>query len=241
MREIINKFVGLSGYQIKRSKYLYDPFQNLIKSINYFKVKSIIDVGANKGQFVNKLLKNGFNGNVLSFEPLSDEHNYLKKISKNKNKWDIEERCALGKRNSKEKIYVSGNSESSSLLKILPKHTDIRPDSKTVDTQEIYVKKLNNFKNKIYKLEKNILLKIDCQGSEMDVLIGANKIIKSFSCIFLEVSLVNLYQKQKLWLEIINYLKKINFEVWSVDQLLKNNKTGQTYQLDIFFYKKNKI
>ena len=102
------------------------------------------------------------------------------------------------------------------------------------------MRKLNNFKNKIYKLEKNILLKIDCQGTEMDVLIGANKIIKSFSCIFLEVSLVNLYQKQKLWLEVINYLKKINFEVWSVDQLLKNNKTGQTYQLDIFFYKKIK-
>ena len=104
MREIINKFVGLSGYQIKRSKYLYDPFQNLIKSINYFKVKSIVDVGANKGQFVNKLLKNGFNGNILSFEPLFDEHNYLKKISKKKNKWNIEERCALGKTNSKKKF-----------------------------------------------------------------------------------------------------------------------------------------
>ena len=103
MREIINKFVGLSGYQIKRSKYLYDPFQNLIKSINYFKIKSIVDVGANKGQFVNKLLKNGFNGNILSFEPLFDEHNYLKKISKNKNKWDIEERCALGKKKFKGK------------------------------------------------------------------------------------------------------------------------------------------
>ena len=90
----------------------------------------------------------------------------------------------IRKNKFKKKIYVSGNSESSSLLKILPKHTDIRPDSKTVDTQEIYVKKLNNFKNKIYKLEKNILLKIDCQGSEMDVLIGANKVIKSFSCIF---------------------------------------------------------
>ena len=241
MKEIINKFVGLSGYQIKKTKYLYDPFQNLIKSINHFNVKSIVDVGANKGQFVNKLLKKGFNGKILSFEPLYDEHNYLKKLSKKKNKWIIEERCALGKRNSKKKIYVSGNSESSSLLKILPKHTDIRPDSKIVDTQEINVKRLDNFKKKICKLEKHILLKIDCQGSEMDVLIGANKIIKNFRCIFLEVSLVNLYKKQKLWLEIIKYLKKINFEVWSVDQLLKNNKTGQTYQLDIFFYKKNKI
>ena len=50
---------------------------------------------------------------------------------------------------------------------------------------------------------------------------------------------MTLYKNQKLWLDIIKYLKKLNFEVWSVDQLLKNSKTGQTYQLDIFFYKKS--
>ena len=105
MKEIINKFVGLSGYQIKRTKYLYDPFQNLIKSINYFKVKSIIDVGANKGQFVNKLFKNGFNGNVLSFEPLFDEHNYLKKFQKRKTS-GILKRCALGKKKFKGKKFM---------------------------------------------------------------------------------------------------------------------------------------
>ena len=51
---------------------------------------------------------------------------------------------------------------------------------------------------------------------------------------------MTLYKNQKLWLDIIKYLKKLNFEVWSVDQLLKNNKTGQTYQLDIFFIRRVK-
>ncbi len=239
MRESINKIIGLSGYQIKRTKYLYDPIQNLIKSINHFKVRSVVDVGANKGQFVNKLQKNGFKGKILSFEPLYNEYLYIKKLSNKNYNWEVEERCALGKKNSKKKFYISGNSESSSLLKILPRHTDIRPTSKTIGTQEVNVKKLDYFKDKISKFEKNLLLKIDSQGSEIDVLVGANKIIKNFKCIFVEVSLVTLYKNQKLWLDIIKYLKKLNFEVWSVDQLLKNNKTGQTYQLDIFFYKKS--
>jgi len=62
-------------------------------------------------------------------------------------------------------------------------------------------------------------------------------VIKDIKCLFIEVSLVPLYKNQKLWLDIIKYMKKLNFEVWSVDQLLKNNNTGQTYQIDIFFYK----
>lgn len=240
MRDYLNKIIGLSGYQIKKKKYLYDPFENLIKSINHFKIKSVIDVGANKGQFVNKLYKNNFNGSVLSFEPLYDEYNYIKKLSEKNPNWKIEERCALGKKNLKKKFYISGNRESSSLLEILPKHTDLRPESKIIDVQTVEVKKLNNFKKKILKMKKNILLKIDTQGSEIDVLLGADKIINNFNCIFVEVSLVSLYLNQKLWLEIIRYLNKLNFEVWSVDQLLKNNITGQTYQLDIFFYKKKK-
>ena len=55
------------------------------------------------------------------------------------------------------KIYISGN--SSSLLKILPRHTDIRPTSKTIGTQEVNVKKLDYFKDKISKFEKKSSIK----------------------------------------------------------------------------------
>ena len=241
MKKILNDLIGITGYKIKRKKYLYEPEKNLVKSINNFKINSIIDVGANKGQFALKLFENKFKGNVISFEPLAEEHKILNDISLNKKKWQIARKCALGRKNIKKKFHISANRESSSLLKILPKHTLLRPDSKTKKIEIINVEKLDNFHNVITKLKKNLLLKIDTQGSEMDVLLGAEKIIKNIKCLFIEVSLIPLYKDQKLWFDIIRYLKKHKFEVWSVDQLLKNNITGQTYQLDIFFYKKNKI
>ena len=240
MKRILNKLVGITGYEIKNKKYLYQPDKNLIKSIKHFKINSVLDVGANKGQFALNLFKNNFTGKILSFEPLIHEHEILNKSSLNKKNWIIAKRCALGKKNFEKKFYISGNRESSSLLKILPKHTKLRPESKTIKSEVVSVEKLDNFKQQISKLKKNLLLKIDTQGSEIDVLLGANGVIKNIKCLFIEVSLVPLYAKQKLWLEGIKYLKNLGFEVWSIDQLLKNNNTGQTYQLDIFFYKTKK-
>ena len=238
MKKILNDLIGITGYTIKNKKYLYQPDENLIKSMKHFNINSVIDVGANKGQFAINLFKNKFIGDILSFEPLKQEHEILKELSKNKKNWKIERRCALGKKKCKKKFFISGNRESSSLLNILPKHTNLRPESKTVRTIFTDVEKLDNFRFEISRLKKNLLLKIDTQGSEIEVLSGANKVIKNIKCLFIEVSLVSLYKNQKLWLDVIKYLKKKGFEVWSVDQLLRNKKTGQNYQLDIFFYKK---
>ena len=237
MKKLINKIIGLSGYQIKNKKYLYETDKNLIKSINHFNINSILDVGANKGQFALKLIENGFKGDILSFEPLSLEHKKLVEYSQKIGNWHIAKKCALGNKNSKKKFYITGNRESSSLLKILPKHTQLRPDSRIIATEVVEIKKLENFKKQIKKYKKNLLLKIDTQGSEIDVLSGSGKMINDLKCLFIEVSLVHLYENQTLWLDIIKYLKDFKFEVWSVDQLLRNNKTGQTYQLDIFFYR----
>ncbi len=237
MKQLFNDLIGITGYQIKNKKYLYDPDKNLLKSIKHFQIKSILDVGANKGQFALRLLKNNFEGNIMSFEPLNKEYEMLKKLSSKKKNWKVARRCALGDINKIKKFHISGNRESSSLLKILRKHTDLRPDSKTIKIEKINVERLDNFKREISKLEKNLLLKIDTQGSEIDVLKGAGNLIKNIKCLFVEVSLVPLYKNQKLWLDIIEYVKKFDFNVWSVDQLLKNNITGQTYQIDIFFYK----
>ena len=78
MKQLFNDLIGITGYQIKNKKYLYDPDKNLLKSIKHFQIKSILDVGANKGQFALRLLKNNFEGNIMSFEPLNEEYEMLK-------------------------------------------------------------------------------------------------------------------------------------------------------------------
>ena len=52
--------------------------------MKHFNINSVIDVGANKGQFAINLFKNKFIGDILSFEPLKQEHEILKELSKNK-------------------------------------------------------------------------------------------------------------------------------------------------------------
>jgi len=240
----LNKLIAFSGYKISSLKYIYDSEANLIKSINIFKIKSVIDIGANEGQFVLKLVRKGFKGNFFSFEPVADSYKKLLlnvKNTRNKIYWQVAERCGLGSNNFSDNIFVSRHSQSSSLLKILPKHTNLKPLSKTAYTEKINIKKLDNFYVNIKKLKKNIFLKIDTQGYELEVLKGATKTLKLITALVVEVSLVKLYQRQPLWLDIINFLKKKNFVVWAVDRVMGDKITGETYQLDITFVKKNEI
>ena len=239
MKKIINSITSIFGYKFKKTKWLYEKNINLIKSINKNNINSIIDVGANSGQFAEEIFKNNFNGSILSFEPLKLEHSVLldKQIKIKKNNWEIAQRCGLGSSEKKSNINISGMRQSSSILDISKIHTDLYPDSVNVDKEEIDIFPLDNFYNKIINMEKNILLKIDTQGYELEILKGAEQTLKYIEAIYAEVSLVELYKNQPLFDEIFKYIKKSGFSVWSVDRAVGNNLTGQTYQLDIFFIK----
>jgi FkbM family methyltransferase len=210
----VNKIIAFTVYKISKLKYNYDSELNLIKSLNFFSVKSIIDVGANEGQFILRLLKNNFKGNVISFEPITDAYKKLL-INAEKNRkrisWQVAEKCGLGSKNFSQDIFISKHSESSSFLKILPKHTDLKPLSKIISTEKVNIKKLDSFYDAVEKLDKNIFLKIDTQGYELEVLKGAEKTLKLITALVVEVSLVKLYEKQPLWLDIVNFLKEKKF------------------------------
>ena len=69
MRSIINKFISIFGYKLKRTKWLYEHDKNFIKTLKYKNINSIIDVGANEGQFAEQIFRNNYKGFVFSFEP----------------------------------------------------------------------------------------------------------------------------------------------------------------------------
>ena len=239
MKKIINLITSIFGYKFKKTKWLYEKNINLIKSINQNNINSIIDVGANRGQFAEEVFKNSFKGNILSFEPLKLEHSFLldKQFKMKKNNWEIAQRCGLGSSEKKSNINISGMRQSSSILDISEIHTSLYPDSVNIDKEEIDIFPLDKFYSKIINMKKNILLKIDTQGYELEILKGAKKTLKYIDAIYAEVSLVELYKNQPLFDEILEHIKKSGFSVWSVDRAVGNKATGQTYQLDILFIK----
>jgi len=236
-KKILNKC--LSIFNLKLVK-IVDQFNNsyrLTLSLREKNINYILDVGANEGQFVKELRFYGYKDKVVSFEPLLEAHKKLTEISKNDNDWEIFRPLALGNKNTKNIINISKNSVSSSILNMSEEHIANAPESRFIGKQSIEEIKLDDIFNELKIENKNLFLKIDTQGYEFQVLEGVQKNLYLFKGILVEVSLLELYEGQKPWLEIINLIQSHGFKLWSVDRGFTNKKNGKTLQMDLCFFK----
>lgn len=90
----------------------------------------------------------------------------------------------------------------------------------TTDFLEFYtVEKRTKTLSKIVeerKLENIDLIKIDVQGAEKDVILGALPIIRSCKGVILELSIINYNEGAPSYLEILNFMKQIGFKLYDI-------------------------
>ena len=200
----IDRFSSNKNYLYRRQKI-----------IKYYGIDSILDVGANVGQYASELRQLNYKGDILSFEPLAAEFKILQSKALRDAKWKTFN-YALGSKNKNEKINISENSFSSSILELLPAHIENAPESKSKDIQTIQVKTLDSIFDNILSSKNNIYLKIDTQGYEKEVLTGAFDSLKKISCLQLEMSLIPLYSTESSFEDLMKLLtdqfKLIGFE-----------------------------
>ena len=235
--KIINTALKILNIKIVKN---VDQFSNTYRLCLAFKeqnITEIYDIGANEGQFAKELRYYGYTHKIISFEPLSIEHAKLNNNSKNDENWEVYERVAIGDENKNIEINISKNSVSSSILNIKNEHIDAAPESKFVSKQKVNQVKLNDVFKKISKNLSNSFLKIDTQGYEFQVLKGADQVLSNFKGVLVEVSLAELYEGQKNWIDIIEYLKSLGFKIWSIDRGFTNKKNGKTLQVDLVFFR----
>ena len=92
------------GFKIAR----HEP-PAIIKTLNNFNFETVIDVGANTGQYGKKIRKAGYSGTIISFEPISSAYLKLLETSKSDPKWLVHKRSAIGNINGTSEIQVSSN------------------------------------------------------------------------------------------------------------------------------------
>lgn len=207
--------------------------------LNNQNIDTVLDVGANTGQFAISLRKLGYSKKIVSFEPVKAPYEELCRHSKLDTSW-VAEPYALGEQNGKTMINISGNSYSSSILDMLPEHIESAPSSEYVAQEEIEIKRLDNVFQKICAEDANVLLKIDTQGFEKSVLEGAEGILDKIKMVELEMSLVPLYEDGILYDEIIKFMETKGFQLYSLEHVFSNPKTGQLLQVDGIFVRKDK-
>ncbi|MEZ4857337.1 MAG: FkbM family methyltransferase [Flavobacteriaceae bacterium] len=203
---------------------------------NHFEIKTILDVGANRGQYGKLSRTIGFKGTILSFEPLSLAYSKLEKEAKKDQNWHIFN-FALGDTKETVSINISDNLYSSSILDITETHVSGAPQSVYKDSEEIQVDTLDAVFPTLKDKKGNIFLKIDVQGYEKNVLEGAKETLKQIKGIQIEMSLQELYKGEMLYYDMITYLGNLGFTLYSLENGFYNKETGQLLQVDGIFFR----
>lgn len=240
-KKLIKKSFNLIGLQLQRYQPLSDVGAQIYQAIKKVKTDVLLDIGANTGQFASEIRQKGYNGKIVSFEPLINARKkLLENASKDKN-WIVHEQAALGGHNGFVDINISKNSVSSSILPMLSSHYEAENNSIYIGSEKTPVITLDSVANKYLAQSSNCFIKIDTQGYEWQVLNGAINTLKKSKGVLCELSLVPLYKEQHLWQEMIERFEKEGFVLWSIQKAFTDMRNGRTLQMDAVFIKKNVI
>ena len=93
----------------------FSKHPNLLDFINDRKVDVVLDIGANAGQFGEKLRGFGYRGAIVSYEPVSSAFKHLDELAKSDGNWTANN-FAIGAESGELKINISANSKFTSAL-----------------------------------------------------------------------------------------------------------------------------
>lgn len=196
-------------------------------------VSAIVNVGANVGQFARRMRIAGFTGPIHSFEPGRDAFAQLEDAAAADPYWTVH-RIALGRENGRSELQIAEDSCCSSLLSVAARQVEIVPRSAYVDVEPVAVATLDGIWDSIVGCER-VYLKLDVQGTELDVLRGAQEVMASIAVVEVELSLVRLYDGSPLFEEVIGFLRDRGFRLASADPGFEDARTGEMLQFDGIF------
>jgi FkbM family methyltransferase len=237
LKKIIKTLFFKVGFDLHRLTVRSNPTYMLLKGIERFEIDLVLDIGANKGQFASELRTVGYRGRIVSFEPLSDAHKVLTEVAADDYDWTIHKRGAIGDIDGEVKINIAGNSVSSSLLRMLDSHASAAEGSAFIGSEYVPISRLDSVAQNYINESDRYFIKIDTQGFEWQVLNGGLDTLAKAQGVLCELSLIPLYEGQRLWLEILQRLKAEGFTLWSIQKGFTDSRDGRTLQVDAIFFR----
>jgi len=200
-----------------------DPLGNL-------QFATVLDVGANRGQFALFSLTTWPSAKLISFEPLPGPAGLLRQTFGDR----IEVvQAALSDEIGQAEMYVTEQDDSSSLLPIGTNQEQISGTKVASVETSVPLVTLDSVLSE-RALVGPMLLKIDVQGNELKALRGAIASLSKIDMIYCECSYRELYVGQALAAEIIDFLGQHGFEIAGVFNQVSTLNLGPV-QADFLF------
>ena len=220
--------------------------RNLVYLMQHHNITTTLDVGANIGQYGEKLRSAGYKGKIISFEPTKDAFAELSKKAANDENWIIHNRCAVGATSGKLKINVYGDSSLSSAIPLLDNQTSLgegvlNPSQAGASLQHVETCEMiaiDDIFEQYIKNDERVLLKIDVQGFEKEVLLGAAKSLDKIYGLQIEVSLAPMYEDDVHYLDMLGQLKDMGFHLVFTLPVTSRARLGELVQIDALLFRK---
>jgi len=198
-------------------------------------VGSVIDVGANEGQWAGMVLERGYAGPLLSLEPGSDAFRALAARASAHPGWQVE-RCAAGAARATLSLNVAGGTYASSFL---PTESWVAEGSEfaRASSEDVQVEPLDDVVVR-HGLPGPHLLKIDTQGFEREVLAGAGAVLERTAVLEIELSFRSLYAGQPRAHEMLALIDAAGFGLVGLYPGYLDPVTGDALELDGLFVRR---
>ena len=191
---------------------------------------SVIDVGANTGQFGFAARMAFPRAPVISFEPNPHAYRELARASRDDPLWTAIE-SGVGRTREARVFYEHAYSVESSFLR---SHSG--GGSSPVERQGVSIVPLDVLMEP-FGLDGHALLKIDVQGYELKVLQGATQILDEVRSVLVEIAFQPSYEGQPRFQSVNSFLTLRGFDLVRFEDPLVDRDTGAWRQADAWYLK----
>ena len=186
----------------------------------------IFDIGANEGKIAEQYHLFFPDAKIFCFEPIPNSFQTLKKLQENEEKIFCYP-SAVGNEEKFVSIFETSDNRNSSLLRPTDYVTKSMDSSmadsvKITNTHQIKQITLDSFckENNITHID---ILKIDTQGTELNVLKGVLSLLEKqkIGLIFTELDFADIYENQCYYHEVASFLHNNNYRLFDLVYLTK--------------------
>lgn len=199
-------------------------------ALERFSFDTVVDIGANRGQFATFARATFPQARIVSFEPLKEPGDTFSTLFADDPQVTLV-RAAVGATAADLVMHVTEKEDSSSFLEV-GELQNATFGSVVVETRVVRCAPLDQLLAPD-SLGASNLLKIDTQGYEQEVLKGSEAYLARFSAIYCELSFVELYKGQPTASPVIRYLHERGFELRGVYNQASSSKMA--LQADFLF------
>ncbi len=236
----IPQLFGYDLIHIKRNHPTIEShLQYLFEKLN---INVVLDVGANRGQFGCLLREIGFEGDIISFEPLKEAFQELTQCSSEDKKWHIYNH-ALGSVSETTEINFTSSSVFASFLNPNEYAKEVRTDQVQVEQKEtVEVKKLDEIFEEVIShcagTDHRVYLKMDTQGFDQEVFKGAAETISRISALQSEIAILPLYEGMPDYIEAMTAFRNKGFELTGLFPVSRDNDSLILIEMDCVMRRK---